>query len=293
MGFLDFLSGKKKSSAPTDQPPAAPAAPAPPPSAWQAQLQAAQKADFHWDFKNAAARALVTQLLAQAAPVFGAGHVKEMPDDDAIELRGTFDGAPIKIVVSMDFGSINKFEVMCDNRIGYFILHRDHEKIPQPGDNADPWSAGDERRIFIAKGIFVEGSDAAVAEALARWSALPGPVQAHVLAGMEQLGLYMITVMPKNVMLVRGESLKNLDDPIAYMQTGARMIADLASAVGHGAPVGAVAAGPAVVAVAAGPAVVAAPAVDLTPITCKFCSSLFILTLGHTSCPNCGAPATR
>jgi hypothetical protein len=301
MGFFDFLTGKKdKQNQPT---PAAGGAPPPKQaamSAWKAELQAAKKQEgFDWDFKSAPARQLVTGLLTRAAPVFGGGQVKELPDDGNIDLRGSYDGAPVRFAIWMSFGSFWAIEMLCENRIGELEIQRDHDKIPKGKDASDPWSKDEERRVFVAKGIFVEGRDQEVAEKLGVWSKLPDALRENVVTEMERLNMNAVRSYTNNVSFNVKPKLRDLDDPIEYMTACARLLAELKNALAQGdrAPlVGGVQirGNVQINGVTVQPNVApdaGAAAVAMTPLTCKYCSSLFILAAGKNACPNCGAAA--
>lgn len=296
MGFFDLFTGKKnkQQAAGGGAPPKAAL------SAWQAELRAAKKQDgFEWEFKSAPARQLVTGLLTRAAPAFGGGQVKELPDDENIDLRGSYEGAPIRFAIWMSFGSFWTMEMLCENRIGELEIQRDHDKIPKANDASDPWSKNEDRRVFVGKGIFVEGRDDDVAQKLGSWSRLPEPLREKVLVEMERLDMRTIRSFSNNVSLNVKPGLPDLDDPIEYMTACARLLSELKNALAQGdaAPLPA---GPRVqirgnvqingVTVQPNVAPAAASAAPTT-LTCKYCSSVFILAPGKSACPNCGAPA--
>jgi len=268
-------------------------------SPWQRQLKEAQRRDgFDWEYESAPARALVNQLLAQAAPLFGNAHVKERPDDGHIELRGTYGGAPIRFAIWMSFGTFWAIEMQCDNRLGEIEIERDHEKIPTKEDPQDPWSKDETRRIFLARGIFAEGRYD-VEEKIAIWSKVPAATQAMLLEQMEALDARRLNARSDVSLSVR-PGLRDLDDPIAYMQSCARVLDELKNAIAQGDrdPT----AFPKVqirgnvvingVPVEAGALGQAASVPTAPPRTCKYCSSIFLLAVDKSACPNCGASAT-
>lgn len=251
-------------------------------SAWQSRLQEAKKQqeDRHsfWKWENDTARELVRQILTEAAPAFGDARVKEMPDDENIELRGVHDGTPVRFAIWMSFGTFWSIDMRCTNQLGEIEVERDHEKIPKEKQEDDPWDEDEERRIFLGKGIFVEGYDHDIQQKLANWSGLPEELRSRILAEMERLDIQTVRSYDQESSLNVKPGLDDLDDPIAYMQSCASLLAGIRDAVQTatgGAQDGAD----------------GAPAGPSRTLTCAYCSSLFVLAAGQNTCPNCGAPA--
>jgi hypothetical protein len=282
MGVFDFLFGKKEASEESELAASGEDAPtgagAPGPVSWQDRLgQITRADDWDWDWDNPRARQLVNEFLGECAPHFGNAKVKEMPDDGNIELRGTFEGAPIRFSIWMSFGSFWAIEMRSSENLAELYVERDHEKIPKHKDEDDPWDEDEERRVFVAKGIYFEGGDEEIAHKLAGWAKVPDALQDRILADMERLDCNIVRAYGNEIGVHQRPGLPDLEDPIAYMEDCARLMTEIRTA----APRAADASAAAVEHAGHGP---------VNQITCAFCSTTFLQTPARTNCPNCGAP---
>lgn len=282
MGILDFLFGKKDASGDPDSTGGGEAgsagSPDAGPASWQDRLARITRSDeWDWDWENPKARKLVNEFLAEAALHFGNGKVKEMHDDENIELRGTFEGAPVRFAIWMSFGNFWAIQMRSSEDLAELYVERDHEKIPKHKDEDDPWDEDEERRIFVAKGIYFEGADEEIATKLAGWAKVPDVLQERILVDLERLDCKSVRAHGNEIAVHQDPGLPELEDPIAYMEDCARLMTEIRK----GAPRAADA---------------STAAVDVgghglvTQITCAFCSSLFLQTPARNNCPNCGAP---
>lgn len=294
MGLFDFLFRRGPDDGSSDigsdgrndgsSGPSSPAQSTPSSSGWRARIAAASRADdFDWDWGNALAHRIVHAILEEIAPRFGTperpAKIKEVPDDENIDLRGTFRGVPVRFAVWMSFGSFWAIEMRAPMWAGHFDIERDYEKIPKHGDADDPWDEDDGRRIFLAKGIFVEGDEAEVSRKLDLWSQLPEATRRAIVAGMEQLDAQHLSYAGESVRLAQGPGLPDLDDPGAYLEGCAALLAELKDGVEEA---GLLSAGATQVADTTLPAPIR--------VGCHYCGTLFVSGLAHQNCPNCGAP---
>jgi len=236
--------------------------------------QRAARTNFDWD--NGSARALVNEILTAIAPSFGNAMVKEVPDDENIDLRGTFAGSPVRFAIWMSFGTFWAIQMKCANGFAMLEIERDHEKIPKGKDEQDPWSENEERRVFIGKGIFFEGDDDEISAKLASWGAMPESLRARILHDMEAMDINTIRTTHDQVSLHQKPGLGDLPDAQAYMHGCAALMATLRDFITQ-------ASSP----VQPGPG--AASPAWLHRLTCSFCASLFVLNEAQSRCPNCGA----
>ncbi|MBT8493445.1 MAG: hypothetical protein KJO07_10345 [Deltaproteobacteria bacterium] len=276
MGFFDKLFGGGQKAARGQQDTAVEPAP---PRAPDFQRRA-QSVDWDWDSPQA--RALTHEILQAAAPAFQPAQIKEVPDDENIDLRGSFSGSPVRFAVWLSFGTFWAIEMLAQSPIAHFAIERDHEKIPKLKEAHDPWSQQEEQRIFVGKGIFFEGYDDDIAARLALWAQMPPGLQQRVVHDLEALDARTLSVVADRVMLSQTPGFSDLPDPIGYMQGCAALLATVRDWCTQGA----------------NPQMAAPPQMTQlggvgpgARMTCSYCSSLFILSAASNTCPNCGAPA--
>ena len=310
MGLFDFFSRKPKHD-PDDacaaaliQPPAAPA-PAPPPanaSAWQRHLWQAEHAPgFAWKDDNEPARSLARSLLTSATPTFGNGKVVDgeparvastnsvlinsfgagLVNSNACypELHGVWDGLPIRIPIAIAAKKFWAIEMRCEERGRFFRIIRDPKRIPRDVDASDPWAKGKPSCVFLGKGIFLDDTDLDTMQSwmLPAWTTVPADAQDLLVREMERLDArcFELSNDERSLFLVCNPTLAELADPLAQLEGCARLLAAFAKALTATA--------------GARPSPAAAAT---TRVTCKYCTSIFILAAGKNTCPNCGAAAS-
>ena len=286
MGIFDSLFGKKKDEG-ADQA-AQPAQPA--------ETNWARRLKGYWDMDDPAKWPLCEELLGDIAPHLDSGKIKKIPDDDEIELRGRIGGTPVKINFEVDMGWVRP-EMKITNRIGEIQLERDHEKIPQERDEDDDWASDDELRVFVAKGIFVEGDDEEVDETLDTLSQLPEALRGKLLAEIERLQFNHLYVYRDGMNVGLKPNNYEMADPVQHILDVVSIMKQLADTVAAGDRD--MASEPRVIirgnVMIDGQPVAPTEGVH-TPrsfgrATCKYCSTLFVPGVG-SRCPNCGAPLT-
>jgi hypothetical protein len=288
MGIFDRLFGKKKQDAEeeaqVDAEEEAQASVAEPAAAktWKQRFEAAARApNFDWEWGNAPAHKIVHEFLSEAAPDFGTpdkpAKIKERPDDENIDLRGSYDRSPIRFAVWMSFGSFWTIEMKVPMNQNVIALERDLEKVPKAGDEDDPFDDDEERRVFVGKGVFLEGDDEDIARKLELWRALPEDARDAIVEGMSDVDARALYYAGESIILSQTPGLPDLDDPVGYMRACGDLLVKLRDAVGG----------------ADFPELMAeTPAAGAgMGVACKYCSSLYFLSPGHPRCPNCGAPA--
>ena len=279
MGIFDRLFGRKQAAETSvAEAAASPAVPA----SWKQRFAAAASVDnFDWSWGNARAHAVVHEFLGEARPSFGTpdrpAKIKERPDDEHIDLRGNYDGAPIRFAVWMSFGSFWTIEMKVPMSFHALDLERDLEKMPKVGDEEDPFDEDEERRVFVGKGVFFEGSDEDVARKLSVWQALAETDRDAIIEGMGRVDARALYYAGESIILNQTPALWELEEPIAYMRACGDLMIRLRDAYAEAELPSADLVEPATLATAR--------------ISCRYCSSLYFLSPGHPRCPNCGAPA--
>jgi hypothetical protein len=109
------------------------------------------------------------------------------------------------------------------------------------------------------------------------WATVPLAAQQLVLREMERLDLRVVqrSNVDSAIFLLMNPTLDQLDDPIACLQSCAAFLVQLTKLLPTEESIFA----------HAGPAA--------QPVTCKYCSSIFLLAPSENACPNCGAPAQQ
>lgn len=289
MGFFSSLFGKKEKQVDEGGGAAPAAAPA---SSWAQRLR---KAYVELD-DDEQKWALCEELLGELAPRLDGAKIKKLPDDDEIELRGRMGDTPVKVNLKVDMGWVRP-EMKITNRTGELWLERDHEKIPQQRDPDDDWADDDELRVFVAKGIFVEGDEKDVNENMDTLRQLPGETGAELLAAMERLRITTVCALIDSLSFHAGPNLRYMADPIAHFSDLLAIMKKLADALASGERdmagepkvriTGAVEINGQRIEPTAGGFV--APAIER--VQCEYCSTLFVLGT-VSNCPNCGATYT-
>lgn len=288
MGLFDIFKSKKKDeSAP--QPGAAVGTPsAAPASPWRSRLA------NYGDLSDSKQWALSEQLLGDIAPAFDNAKIKKLLDDDEIELRGRIGDLPVRINFEVDMGWVRP-EMKIANRTGELRLERDHEKIPLEKAAGDDWADEDALRVFVAKGIFVEGSEEDINQTLSTLGALPHALCTELFAEMERLRMSQLYAFVESLSARFDPNHYEMNDPVADVTAAAQLMQKLAVTLSQGSQ-GAGAASPGEfhdvedgeIDMRGGGF---APAAAVQRVKCSYCSTLFVL--GTTSnCPNCGAAHT-
>jgi len=251
----------------------------PPPaeSPWPARLAG------YRDLREEQQWPLCEQLAEELAPAYAKAKVKIDHEDESVQVRGRVGEVPVRIRFNVDMGWVRP-ELKIANQLGPLDLERDHEQIPNEDDSDDDWD-DDELRVFVAKGIFIEGDDEEIDQTLATLGLLPDPLRTDLLPEMERLRLSQLYTISDRLLRVSFErELYEMADPVAEIDAGVQLAARVATALNQGPGSGG---GRVVDPASAG----SGRAASFGRVECAYCSTLFVL--GATSnCPNCGAAHT-
>lgn len=204
------------------------------------------------------------------------GRVKENEDDDEVEIRGRINNRPIRIMwghsdLHPDDPTV---EVQCSELIPIIDLERDYDKIPKEKDMDEDWAdESAEIRIFVAKGIFVEGSEEEVNETLGNLKALPQEMVDKMIQRMEEAPLTYLRTGYERVESIYDTDVVKMQDPVNEIYSMAELLDEIATLYDKGgAKAGTI-----------------NQTMDYKRVSCKYCSTMFILDK-KSNCPNCGAP---
>lgn len=229
-----------------------------------------------FDLETEQKLALCGQVFQVMAPHLQNSKIVPKYDDDEIELRARVDGVPVRVNLT-DMGWVT-IEMKIDNRAGQLMLERDHDKIPKHKQADDDWADDDELRVFIARGIFVEGYENDINQAFATLGALPNGFVPWLCGQLERLVLSRLFATHDTMSVGFEPDVDQMRDPVQHIMDAVHTLKQAATGLAQGT------AGP--MAVQQGYVQQAAP---MHRVGCDYCGTLYVLgTSSH--CPNCGAP---
>ena len=270
MGLFGLFGGKKKEAEPGDDKAGEAATGEGAASPWPKRFNGFRS----WEDDKK--KAVGMEFLADIGTRLTNPKVKEVLDEDDLELRARFEDIPVRVKYELDMGWVN-LEMKCASPIDDLELEWDLEKIPvHSDDDDDDWGDDDEIRAFVGKGVFVEGDKDSVNNSLAALASLPAEVGDRIVKTMEQLRLTRFYLFSDSISVGFDDNSYEMADPVAMVNETMEMMAAVAQTVGTVTPP--------VPGQGGGGGVTVVP-VQL--VTCSYCSSKF--NLGASSrCPNCG-----
>lgn len=250
-----------------------------PESAWKQYLRG--YADWPEEQRYQAIEALLGQL-AQAVQ---SPQVFRRPNDRKVELRGVFQGYPVRLEIEND-GTV--VAAMNAQQREHVVASFTYEPTFVPEPQVRPWAHGDTARVFIGKGVFVEGHAgttyiAAGIESpgnIDRMTALVarlGPAMVREIAAtMTSENIHWLHVGPELTDASIRSELQQMYDPLQSLWRVLGLFASLAQAF------------PALT--ANDPAQVPEAALGALSLRCRYCHALYVI--GEAGrCPNCGGPS--
>jgi len=220
MGLFDVFKKKK----PEQEQPSAPATG----SAWSKRF-----AGF-WDWDDDRKRTVGFEFVADVAGSFENAKVKEMTDEDDVEVRGRIKDIPIRVKYELDMGWVT-LEMKCQSPFDDLQLEWDPEKVPVHGGNADDdWDDDDELRVFAGKGVFVEGDKDSVQQTFDALGALPAELSTEIVQAMQQRKLARFYVFSESIDVGFKDNAYQMQDPITEIVETAGLMARVAKTLGSG-----------------------------------------------------------
>jgi len=232
------------------------------------------------DWEDGRKKAVGKEFLEDMGALLDNPKVKEVLDEDELELRGRYDDVPVRVQYEADMGWVS-LEAKCASPIEDIALEWDPEKVPvhADDDDDDDWDDDDEVRVFVGKEVFIEGWKDSVNSSLTQFASLPAELQAEIVETMRQQRLTRFGMYSTTISLGYQDNAYEMADPAEAIGAGVRLMAKVARETGSGQVVVGQTA-------SAGGAVVIGP---INLVTCKYCHSKFNLG-ANPRCPNCGAP---
>ncbi len=255
------------------------AAPGAPESEWKKYLRGFE--EWPEERRYQAIEALLNQLGRGAQPA----QVFRRPNDQKVELRGVFQGAPVR--VEIDNGGTVSVAMQVPQSV-HVSASFSYEPTFVPEPQVAAWNHGDTVRVFIGKGVFIEGhagttyvaqgieSTGNIDRMTALVSRLGTAMVEEVAAGMIRENLMWMQVEPQLTNACVRSEVHQMYDPLTSIWNILGFFARVAQAFQ---------------AVTANDAV----ALHQTPLAslslaCRYCRALHVVSQSGR-CPNCGAPS--
>jgi hypothetical protein len=213
-------------------------------------------------------------FLTSVGASFTEAKVVPKRNDDEIELRAMAGGFPFRIVMDVP-GYDTEIEMRISDKPEHaeFDLEFDpqasSENEPQESDPVWDEEDEDERRIFLAGRIFIDGSDA---EPEARnFLSLPPELRQSILEALESERVMYYRVRSEEIWVSFLADPPEMPDPFARLVKMAELMASTAAAV------------------KATPPARQAKGKAISPVRCRYCGAWFFLE-SDPKCRNCAAP---
>ena len=147
-------------------------------------------------------------------------------------------------------------------------VHYDPTLSPVGGDPDDDWADGDDIRVFIAKGLYVEATPDVVEIYMHFCERLSDAQIDKIRDGMARLPIGFVWFLGDELEIGGAVGVQKVDDPVATF----RSVLEFAGWLGSEIPGAALEAG------------------SLSQVQCEYCSSRYFFGVRRKACPNCGAP---
>jgi hypothetical protein len=192
--------------------------------------------------------------------------------DDLVDLRAFANDLEFKISFEPATGRVSG-TLLFDNPAGALHLRRDPGSVHDLAA-VDAPPADDRYRVFVGRGIFVEGDPSYANESLVTFNALPWGPRDELLAAMEQWGIATFDVGPTEIVVALAPHLGDMDNPLSHCHSAIQLMASEAPLLIASPPSGG----------GDKPAFVLG--------VCARCGSRFLRD-GSTGCVNCGSTQGR
>ncbi|MBX3271405.1 MAG: hypothetical protein KF729_14155 [Sandaracinaceae bacterium] len=187
--------------------------------------------------------------------------------DEEVELRGRAGEVPVRLRIYVVDPEV-RLALRLPHEAGRLSLRRDPAAIPAAAAPDDELADDAPLRLFVARGVFLHGDRAALAEGLETLSRIAPRTREALLTELDALEVELLEVAGDSLEVELAPPLPKIAAPVERLR---RLIA-LARGFASALPVAA----------APTPALAARA-------RCRYCGTSFPLALRH-ACPNCGAP---
>jgi hypothetical protein len=163
----------------------------------------------------------------------------------------------------------------------------DPDKIPRKTDKSDPWSTGEENRVFLGKGTYVEGRDQEIEKCIFLFQSMSEGLRKSIVdtLGRNKIGSISIHISGNISASISEKCLSESKRPLAMVFDVMDLLVKMARELENSETL-------ITTGIAAGDAPLDIINADeknkIVIATCNYCTSKFLLT-EKFSCPNCGA----
>jgi len=163
----------------------------------------------------------------------------------------------------------------------------DPDKIPRKTDRSDPWSTGDENRVFLANGIFIEGKEKEIEKSMVLFQSMSEKLRKEILetVGMNKIESLRVHCGGNISVLISQKCLVESRKPLTMMADVLEMLIKMAGEMESAASQVKTGIDGEEIKTAENDADFAAKTIIAT---CAYCTSKY-LPGERLSCPNCGA----
>lgn len=241
-------------------------------------------ADFH-DWNHDKKSEVGFEFISDLKKHLDSAQIKRIPREaeldpyqvpaDRIDLRGRHLGVPIRVTFEVYRGLIQVVAKHNNTNSGRISFAWDPRKKPIQSSN-DDWE-DEEIRLFVAKGVFVEGFKETVRKKLNAFTALPADFGADILANIRRYKFSEFDISSDEISVECTDNVRDMYDPLSSVWEVVDWVAKsslLFSAETPSSP----------------QSEMEAPSVaQLQLVRCSYCSATFNIA-NNSHCPNCGAP---
>lgn len=209
--------------------------------------------------------------------------LKDTMSSDQVEIRGRISNHPIRLNWEVDT-SIVEYELKCNINIkDHVFLHWDLDAKPVAESDDDDWGDNDEMRVFIGKGLYIEGSPKVVNSGCNTFYSLPLELRKKIIETSNNLELVGYSIGSQDIGVSFYTQVHDMRDPELSFSHTAQVMAQIADALKCE---------PSETTDSATPN----PDTQLasTPLklaNCSYCAAKFNIA-GTPNCPNCGGTYT-
>jgi hypothetical protein len=187
---------------------------------------------------------------------------------DRVELRARFGELEFEVSLDPYSGRVTA-RVPFPSRVGPLRLKYDRNAVAEPLSDPNQPELGGNYRVFVGRGVFVEGEVSEVHESLTTWNQLAFELREELLAAMLEWQLSSLDALENEVVVSTAATLGEMENPLPHCHSMVQLLVSDTPAL------------------MTPPANIGVPQVAFSLAHCAHCGSR-VLGVGDGRCPNCG-----